>query len=103
MREAESMTTYRARLMDAATGGEGVYEFEDDESLIKQTPVRIIRRFMEHVGNDLIPHAFRDYELNAAFKNEHADIVTGLGSLILAHGPALPFVIMIARKRADAG
>lgn len=95
------MTTYRARMMDAETGAEGVYDFEDGDDLICQTPVRIVRKFMEHVGKNLLPHNYVDYELNAAFRNDTAHVVTALGSLMLAHGPAIPFAIMIAPKSAD--
>ena len=62
------MTTYRARVMDAATGGEGIYDFEDGDAFLLETPVRVIRKFMEHVGKDLIPSNYEDYQLNAAFK-----------------------------------
>ena len=95
------MTIYRARLMDAETGAEGVYDFEDGDELIRQSPVRIIRRFMEHVARDLLPHNFEDYELNAAFRNDTAHVVTGLGTLLLTHRPAIPFAIMIAQKAED--
>jgi hypothetical protein len=96
-----SMTTYLACMMDAETGAEGAYYFEDGDDLIRQTPVRVIRKFMEHVGKDLLPHKYVDYELNAAFRNDTAHVVTTLGSLMLSHGPAIPFAIMIAPKSAD--
>lgn len=96
------MTTYRARMMDAATGGEGIYDFEDGEALLKQSPVRVIRKFMEHVGKDLIPSNYEDYELNAAFKSENAQVVTGLGNLILTHQPPIPFAVMISARSAEA-
>ena len=94
------MSTYRARMMDAASGGEGIYDFEDREDLIRQSPVRVIRKFMEHVGRDLIPSNYEDYELNAAFKNDGAQVITGLGSLVLTNQPPIPFVIMISPKAA---
>lgn len=96
------MATYQARMMDAATGGEGIYEFEDRDDLFSKTPVRIIRAFMEYIGEDLIPENYRDFELNAAVKNDAAEVVTGLGSLILIHDPPLPFAIMISPKAASA-
>lgn len=99
----DPMTTYRARIMDAATGAEGSYDFEEADDLLRYSPLRVIRKFMEHAEHDLIPESYQDYELNAAFKSENAKVVTGLGSLVLTHDPAIPFVIMIAAKAADAG
>lgn len=95
------MATYRARMMDADSGGEGIYDYEDDEDLLRQSPVRVIRNFMEHVGRDIIPENYEDYELNAAFKNDTAQVIAGLGSLILVNRPPLPFVIMISSKSAE--
>jgi len=95
------MATYRARMMDAASGGEGIYDFEDGDELFRQSPVRVIRKFMERVGRDLIPENYEDYELNAAFKNDTAQVITGLGSLVLVNRPPLPFVIMISPKAAE--
>ena len=93
------MTSFQARMMDAATGGEAVYAFEAEADLVHDTPVRIIRKFMEHVHHDLIPETYKDYELNAAFKNQEAQVVTGLGSLILQHKPPIPFAVMISPSR----
>ena len=90
------MTTYYARIMDASTGGEGTYEFTDGEKLLKKSPMKVIRAFMEHASHDLIPAQYEDYELNAAFK--HSGVVTGMGSLILTHDPPIPFLIMISAK-----
>ena len=95
------MASYRARMMDAASGGEGIYDFEDGDELLRQSPVRVIRKFMEHVGRDLIPENYEDYELNAAFKNDTAQVITGLGSLVLVNRSPLPFVIMISPKAAE--
>lgn len=95
------MATYRARMMDAESGGEGIYDFDDGDDLIRQSPVRVIRKFMEHVGRDLIPSNYEDYELNAAFKNDTAQVITGLGSLVLTNRPPIPFVIMISPKSAE--
>ena len=92
------MAEYRARMIDSTTGGEGRYDFEADDDLFRHTPVRIIRKFMEHVEKNVIPENFQDYELNAAFKNDKVPVVTGLGSLALSHDPALPFAVMITPK-----
>ena len=63
------MTTYRARLMDADSGGEGTYDFEEREDLMDGTPVRIVRAFFEHIDRTVLHTRFIDYEINAAFKN----------------------------------
>lgn len=94
--------TYRAVIMDAETGGEGAYDFEAEDDLMAQTPVRVVRRFMEHADRGLFPHHHLDYELNAAFKNEGRSVVTALGSLILEHAPPLPFMLMITAAAAAA-
>ncbi len=70
------MANYVARVMHGTTGGSRAYEFEAEEGLMGQTPARVIRRFTGHVGTELIPTAYRDYELNAAFKNDALQVVT---------------------------
>ena len=98
------MTKYVAQVMHAATGGMGTYEFDSDDDLLLQTPFRVIRKFMQHVGSDLIPASYKDYELNAAFKNEQVQVVTGMGELVLQKDPPIPFLIMIGARdrKADA-
>lgn len=54
------MATYRARMIDSATGAEGSYDFEAPDDLLSTTPVRIVRTFMEHVDKDLFPHQHVD-------------------------------------------
>ena len=95
------MTTVRARMMDGVTGGERIHDFEAEENLLRSTPVRVIREFMEHLGEELIPGSYDDYELNAAFKNDDARVVTGLGSLMLKSGAAIPFLVMISPKSLE--
>jgi len=92
------MATYTARMMAADTGAENTYSFDGPDDLFKQTPVRIVRTFMEYVDVKLLPAEHIDYELNAAFKNDKAQVVTALGSLILEHGGSIPFLLMIATK-----
>jgi len=46
------MARYTARMMDAATGGEGAYDFDGPDNLLSLTPVRVVRAFMEHVDRD---------------------------------------------------
>ncbi len=94
------MATYRARMIDSATGAEGSYDFEAPDDLLSTTPVRIVRTFMEHVGKDLFPHQHVDYELNVALKHSGHDIVTAIGALVLEHTPTLPFMVMISSKKS---
>ncbi|MDF1750084.1 MAG: hypothetical protein P1V34_14530 [Alphaproteobacteria bacterium] len=94
------MAQYTARLMDAKSGNEGVYDFEGPEDLMSQTPIRIVRHFMEYVDRDVLPTQHVDYELNAALKNQQRNVVTAMGNLHFDHGedPA-PFMLMIAAKQ----
>lgn len=95
------MATYVARMMDSNTGSEGIYEFDGPDELFKETPVRIVRRFMEHVDKKLFPTQHVDYELNACFKNKEHAVVTAMGSLLMEHPHTeLPFLMMIAPKKA---
>ena len=90
------MTSYSVTMMDAENGGGGSYQFEAEEELMAKTPVRIVRRFMEHVDKKLLAKQHVDYELNAAFKHPVRNVVMAMGSLELEHEPPLPFVMMIS-------
>ncbi len=94
------MATYSVRMMDASTGGEGRYAFEGPDDLFSETPVRIVKTFMDHVDRSLLPHEHIDYEINAAFKNSEHRTVTALGQLILEHLPPIPFMMMITPDHA---
>ncbi|MEQ8604773.1 MAG: hypothetical protein RIB45_15775 [Marivibrio sp.] len=94
------MARYTARMMDAATGGEGRYDFEGPDDLLRQTPVRVVRAFMEHVDRDMFPLTHVDYELNAAYKDQDRGVVTAMGSLIHDGDPPSPFLLMIAAASA---
>ena len=93
------MPTYRAWMTDAESGNEGVYDFEGPADLFGQTPVRIVRAFMEHVDRNLFPAVHIDYEINAAIKHGEHGVVTAMGSLITEHGPGIPFTLFIAPRR----
>lgn len=93
------MSMYRAWMTDAESGNEGVYDFEGAADLFSQTPVRIVRAFMEHVDNNLFPAVHIDYEINAAIKHGDHRVVTAMGSLITEHGPGIPFTLFIAPRR----
>ncbi len=91
------MASYTVRMMDAETGGEGVYKFEGADALFAGTPINIVKAFMDHVDKDELPHQHIEYELNAAFKNEAKTVVTAMGQLILEHLPPIPFMLMVTR------
>ena len=95
------MARYRASVMDAESGNEGIYEFEAEDGLMETTPVRVVRKFMEYTDRKLITHQHIDYELNAAFKNDKRHVVTAMGSLVLEHEPPIPFLLMIAPVETD--
>ena len=60
------MATYNAHLMHGERGSEGSYDFDGPDDLLKKTPVRIVRHFMEHVEKSVLQSQHVDYELNAA-------------------------------------
>ncbi|SMF38388.1 hypothetical protein SAMN06265365_102441 [Tistlia consotensis] len=90
------MATFKAHMLAADTGGEGVYAFDAPDGLLQQTPARVVRHFMERVDRSLLPHEHVDYELNAALKNAEKGVVTAMGSLILERQPPIPFLLMIS-------
>lgn len=94
------MATFTARLLDAKSGNEGSYDFDGPDDLLSQTPVRVVRHFMEYIDKTVLPSQHMDYELNAALKNRERGIVTAMGDLHFEHGedPA-PFMLMIAAKQ----
>ncbi|MGP1253781.1 MAG: hypothetical protein ACTS10_05180 [Kiloniellales bacterium] len=90
------MATYSVRMMDAETGGEGLYRFDGPEDLFARTPVKIVKAFMDYVDKTELPHEHIEYEINAAFKNGEHKTVTAMGHLILKHLPPIPFMMMIS-------
>lgn len=92
------MATYVARVMDAETGGEGTYEFQAPRKLIKKSPIRAIKAFMEHADHNIVTGHHIDYHINAAFNNREKRVITGMGSLIATDESEMPFVLLITRK-----
>lgn len=91
---------FTARMMDAATGGEGSYEFEGANDLWKKPADEIVAVFFDHVEKEVLKHN-ADWELNGALKNKERGVVTAMGSLIIdPNEPALPFLLMIAKHTA---
>jgi hypothetical protein len=87
------MQSYRAWVIDAVTGSEGVYDFEGPDDLFDNTPISIVRTFVDYVGKNFLPGESVDYELNAALKHEHHKVVTAMGSFILERPPGIPFTL----------
>ncbi|MDX2263740.1 MAG: hypothetical protein NW215_02030 [Hyphomicrobiales bacterium] len=92
------MRKYGARMLDAATGGEGSYTFHYDGDLFKETADEVIHQFFEHVDKTVFAHHV-DYEINASFKNKERRVVTAIGSLIIVRGgkeEEMPFLLMVS-------
>ncbi len=90
-----------ATMMDSGIGeghgAEARYEFEAPADLFEHSPIKIIKAFMEHVDHVELPAEHVGYELYSSLKNEEKQVVTGLGTLLLAHG-RIPFMVMISPK-----
>lgn len=90
------MTTYYARMLDAATGGEGAYEFPGPADLMDRTADEIVTTFFNYVEDEVLSH-HADWELNGVMKNRDRSVVVAMGSLIPARDePPLPFALVIA-------
>ncbi len=92
------MRKYSAKMLDAATGGEGSYTFQYDGDLFKETADEVIHQFFEHVDKNIFARHV-DYEVNAAFKNKERRIVTAIGSLIIERSgkeEEMPFLLMVS-------
>ena len=93
------MTTYRARIMDADTGGEGVYDFEHREDLFDNPTDEIIEAFFEHADRTVMSRNHVNYEINGCMKHKDRDVVVAMGQLVLDNGPpAVPFTLIIGKK-----
>jgi len=89
------MAKYLAVLMHGRRDSEGRYEFNASDALLEETPVRIMRTFMDSVeAQSGLGHM--DYEINAALKNEKQNIVTVIGEILFESGDHQPFVCMIS-------
>ncbi|MCR9256216.1 MAG: hypothetical protein NXI16_08990 [Alphaproteobacteria bacterium] len=96
-----AMMKVEATIMDAGVGeGHGAdhrYVFDAPDDLFTKSPITVIKAFMEHVDHVELPDEHVGYELYASLKNEEKQVVTGMGSLTLAHG-RIPFMVMISPK-----
>ena len=96
------MATYYARMLDAATNGEGAYTFEGPDDLLKKTADEIVTTFFDYVESDVLKtHA--DWEINGVMKNKERGIVTAIGSLIPEKNDApMPFLLLISDVAAQS-
>lgn len=87
---------FYARMMDAATGGEGAYEFDSADDLMKKPADEIVAAFFDYVDKNVLVQA-ADWELNSALKSKERRVVTAMGSLIPSSDDApMPFLLMIS-------
>lgn len=90
-----------ATMMDAGVGEghdtEGRYIFEGPDTLFDESPIAVIKAFMEHVDHIELPAEHVGYEIYSALKSHDRPVVTGAGVLKLAHGN-IPFMVMISPK-----
>jgi len=85
----------KAVLMHGERGGEGTYRFDLPAEVAAETPVRIMRAFMEHAETRAaLGHI--DYEINAALKNREHDITTVIGEFVFAPDNRQPFACFIS-------
>lgn len=94
--KGQNMATYQTILIDGRTGGEGRYKFTAPDDLMERTPVRAMRAFMESVEAKDVLQGHQDYEINAAIKSPHHEVITTLGVLHLTNGDQAPFMAMIS-------
>ncbi len=92
------MATYYARMLDAATNGEGAYTFDGPDDLMRKTADEIVSVFFNHVEREVLKtHA--DWEVNGVMKNKERKIVTAIGSLIPEKDDQpLPFLLLISDR-----
>jgi hypothetical protein len=94
------MATYYARMLDAATNGEGVYTFEAPDDLLKKTADEIVTTFFDYVEGDVLK-TNADWEINGVMKNKERGVVTAIGSLIPEKNDApMPFLLLISDRNA---
>lgn len=90
------MAQYVANLMHGSRGGESKRFFEAKDGLMKKSPVKVVRAFMEWLETESsVGHI--DYELNVALKNKEHGVVTAMGEMIFSETNHQPFVLMISK------
>lgn len=87
--------TFNAALMDAESGGNEHYRFEDVPELFELPADSIVERFIRHLESTGVHPEPIDYALDSAVKKKHDRFVLATGSLVLAKGE-IPFLLMIS-------
>jgi hypothetical protein len=95
------MTVYRARMMDADTGGEGIYDFEHRDDLFDHPTDEIIEAFFEHADRAVMSRHHVNYEINGCMNHRDRDTVVAMGQLIFDGGDRAPFTLIIGKKEAS--
>lgn len=91
-----TMARYVARMLDAETGGEGIYQFEGPDQLMQRTADEIVSVFFDRVEKQILAHHV-DWEINGVMKNRERGVVTAMGTLIPDKAtPPLPFLLLIS-------
>jgi hypothetical protein len=91
------MASYLARMMDSATGAEGVYRFEHRDDLMRRPADDIVAAFFEYAERDVFTRGHVEYELNGVVKNQKQNTVVAIGSLHMqGDDDNQPFTIFIA-------
>lgn len=91
--------THNAALMDAESGGNEHYSFEDVPELFELPADSIVERFIRHLEFTGAHPEPIDYALDSAVKKKDNRFVLATGSLVLAKGE-IPFLLMIASGAA---
>lgn len=88
------MRKFSAILMHGNRAAQGEYEFEGDDRLFDDTPVKIMRAFMDSI-EERLGVGFIEYEINGALKNTAALVVTVIGEFHFEDENSQPFMCMI--------
>ena len=92
------MAKYYARMLDAATSGEGSYTFDGPADLMARTADEIVGVFFEHVEKQVLGTNV-DWEINGVMKNRDRRVVTAMGSLIPQKDDTpMPFLLLISDR-----
>jgi hypothetical protein len=91
------MADYVCRMLHGRSGAEVDHPFDGPDDLMRRSPVRVMRYFMEHVTEKgFIEH--EDYEIYSALKSSDGGVVTVTGEFHYTPESRSPFVCMIAPK-----
>lgn len=78
------MIRYQARMLDSVTGGEGVYNFQHREDLLKAPADDIVAAFFDYADREIFERGHVAYELNGVIKNKKQGTVVAIGQMHVA-------------------